>query len=168
MEVSDLEAVVGALNQAGVVYVVVGGMAVIAHGYLRTTADLDLVISLDEANCRTALAVLGKLGYVPRAPVPALALADVAQRRQWVAEKGLMVFQLISEQRPFCPIDIFAQEPFDVRSEARLAARFEIAPGLWVPVLRYDRLVEMKRAAGRASDLDDLAKLARVRALEAS
>lgn len=41
MEVNDLEAVVGALNRADVAYVVVGGLAVIAHGYLRTTADLD-------------------------------------------------------------------------------------------------------------------------------
>ena len=168
MEVSDLESVVGALNRAGAIYVVVGGLAVIAHGYLRTTADLDVVVALDEPNCRAALAALATLGYVPRAPVVAAALADAEQRRRWVQEKGMTVFQMVSDRFPFCPVDIFVQEPFDVRVEAAQAARFEIAPGLWIPVLRYERLVELKRAAGRPTDLDDLTQLARLRALESS
>lgn len=35
-----------ALNDAGVQYVVVGGIATILHGYVRATADVDLMIDL--------------------------------------------------------------------------------------------------------------------------
>ncbi len=37
MELSHLEQIFGALNEAQVRYVVVGGLAVIAHGYVRYT-----------------------------------------------------------------------------------------------------------------------------------
>ena len=36
---SDFEAVFGALQQAGVRYLVVGGVAAVMHGYPRFTAD---------------------------------------------------------------------------------------------------------------------------------
>ena len=38
----------GDLNRAGVRYVVVGGIAVIRHGVVRATRDLDVVIETDE------------------------------------------------------------------------------------------------------------------------
>jgi hypothetical protein len=46
---SDFEAVFAALQQAGVHHLVVGGVAVVFHGYPRFTADLDLVVALDRA-----------------------------------------------------------------------------------------------------------------------
>ena len=71
MELRSIEAVVGALNTAGVRYLIVGGLAVMAHGYQRTTVDLDLVVQLLPQNLLTALQTLGSLGYVPRIPVSA-------------------------------------------------------------------------------------------------
>jgi hypothetical protein len=38
------------LNEAGVHYIVVGGMAVIAHGYMRATHDVDIVVRLSRNN----------------------------------------------------------------------------------------------------------------------
>ena len=53
MEVRSVEAVVKALNDAKVQYLIVGGLAVIAHGYERFTNDVDLVIGLEQDNiCR--------------------------------------------------------------------------------------------------------------------
>ena len=43
--------------------------AVMAHGYQRTTVDLDLVVQLLPQNLLTAFEVLGLLGYQPRIPV---------------------------------------------------------------------------------------------------
>jgi hypothetical protein len=43
MELRSIEAVVGALNAAEVRYLIVGGLAVNAHSYLRATRGLDLV-----------------------------------------------------------------------------------------------------------------------------
>ena len=41
-----------ALNRAGIKYVVVGGCAVILHGYFRTTHDIDLLVEPSLENIR--------------------------------------------------------------------------------------------------------------------
>jgi predicted nucleotidyltransferase len=48
MEVRSIETVVKSLNDAGVSYIIVGGLAVNAHGFSRMTRDLDLVLELKE------------------------------------------------------------------------------------------------------------------------
>ncbi len=53
MKLSTLEAIFNTLNQAGVRYLVAGGMAVNSYGYQRMTADLNLVIQLDSNNIKT-------------------------------------------------------------------------------------------------------------------
>jgi hypothetical protein len=42
---TDFEQIFEALGQAGVRYVVVGGVAVVLHGHPRLTADRDLVVA---------------------------------------------------------------------------------------------------------------------------
>lgn len=42
MSVLDLRALLATLNEHGVRYVVIGGVAVGAHGYVRATEDLDI------------------------------------------------------------------------------------------------------------------------------
>ncbi len=47
----NITTILSALERAHARYVVVGGFAVILHGHLRATADLDLVIELSPENC---------------------------------------------------------------------------------------------------------------------
>ncbi len=47
MTSSSVQAIIQALNEAGVRYLVVGGLAVVAHGHVRFTADVDLVLDDD-------------------------------------------------------------------------------------------------------------------------
>ena len=70
MDSKGVEAVFSALNRVGARYLVVGGLAVVAHGFLRATLDVDIVLSLDPENVRRALMALSELKYRPRAPVP--------------------------------------------------------------------------------------------------
>lgn len=58
--------VAAALDEADVAYVVAGGMAVVLHGHVRTTVDLDIALDLRRENVEKALAVLGGLGLQPR------------------------------------------------------------------------------------------------------
>jgi hypothetical protein len=46
MKLSSLEAIATALRDADVRYLVVGGLAVAAHGHGRATFDIDLVVQL--------------------------------------------------------------------------------------------------------------------------
>ncbi len=63
MEVRSIEAIVRALNDAQVRYLIVGGLAVNAHGYERLTKDVDLVIGLEPENIIKGLQVLQAIGY---------------------------------------------------------------------------------------------------------
>ena len=47
MSSDSLKAVLAALVASGVRFLVVGGVAVVAHGFVRLTEDLDLVLRLD-------------------------------------------------------------------------------------------------------------------------
>jgi len=147
------------LNSAGVRYLVVGGVAVVAHGYPRFTGDLDLVIALDMNNVQRALRALATLEYQPRIPVPAEQFADERLRRQWIEEKGMVVFSLASTRFPHTPVDLFAHVPFDFDDEYRQALWLVIEPALRVPVVRRACLIAMKKAAGRPQDLLDVAQL---------
>jgi hypothetical protein len=70
MTQASFRKIVEALNGAGVRYMVVGGIAVIAHGYVRLTVDVDLLIQLNGANIVRALDSLAGLGYRPGEPKP--------------------------------------------------------------------------------------------------
>lgn len=56
MTVHPIEQVLGALNGAGVRYLIVGGVAVVLHGHLRTTADLDRPQDLADIEALEAIA----------------------------------------------------------------------------------------------------------------
>ena len=65
----NVRQIFSALNDAGADYVVVGGLAVILHGYLRATADLDLAVGLSPDNAGRAMTALATIGLRPRLPV---------------------------------------------------------------------------------------------------
>ncbi len=83
IELRSVEAVVGALNSAGVRYLIVDGLAVIAHGYLRATRDLDIVIQLETKNLRRGLDCLTKIGYRLAIPVNPDDFANASKRETW-------------------------------------------------------------------------------------
>jgi hypothetical protein len=159
VKLRSVEAVVRALNDAGVAYIVVGGLAVVAHGYGRTTWDVDLVIQLRPPSIFNAFRALASLGYRPRVPVTADGFADPEQRARWIAEKGMTVLNFHSDRHRETPVDVFVTEPFDFEEEYRRALVEEVSPGVAVRILRLEVLVRLKRDAGRPQDLADIAEL---------
>jgi hypothetical protein len=63
VEVRSVEAIVRALNAADAQYLIVGGLAVNAHGYVRLTRDVDIVLQLNPANVSRAFSALFDIGY---------------------------------------------------------------------------------------------------------
>ena len=148
-----------ALEDAEVRYLVVGGVAVVLHGYPRFTADLDLVVELTASNASAAIAALQTLGYRPRAPVRAEDFADHDSRASWREEKGLTVFSLWSPSYPGTEVDLFVEEPFDFGDawSRRLDALLD--DGTTVHVVGMDDLRALKARVGRPKDVDDIAQL---------
>lgn len=78
----NIREIFAALDANHVDYVVVGGFAVIMHGYLRATADLDLVVGLSDENARHAVDAFASIGLRPRLPVTLNDFANSAKRSE--------------------------------------------------------------------------------------
>ena len=155
MKLASFDALVSALQQAGVRYLIAGGLAVNAHGYLRFTKDVDVVVQLVPDNIARAFAVLDGLGYRPLVPVTAAQFADAPTRQGWIRDKGMQVLQFWSDTHRETPVDMFVQEPFDFEDEyahalakplGRIEVRFVTIP----------TLIRMKQAADRPQDRIDI------------
>lgn len=159
MRLTSFEAIARALETAGVRYLVAGGLAVNAHGYLRLTFDVDLVIQLEPSNIAAAFNALASLGYRPVVPVTAAQFADAGQRRRWADEKHMQVLAFHSDLHRETSVDIFATEPFDFDQEHQAAVPGELAAGLRVRFVTIPTLIAMKEIANRPRDRDDIEHL---------
>ncbi|MGA2787817.1 MAG: hypothetical protein ABSF60_09850 [Verrucomicrobiota bacterium] len=159
MEVHSIETIVRALNGAKVKYLIVGGVAVVAHGYERFTRDLDLVIGLERKNIIRGLRALMTIGYQMRIPVTPEQFADPALREQWRREKNMVVLQLWSDIHRRTPIDVFVYEPFDFKKELTRARREPVFGKESAAIVSYKTLLDLKKSAGRSQDLLDIEQL---------
>lgn len=151
-----------ALNEAGVRFVVVGGVAVVLHGHIRYTRDLDLVIDLEPTAALRAMKALSAQGFVPKVPVEPEAFADAAQRAAWIEERNMMVFSLWDVANPLRNIDLFVRSP---RPFEELYRRSKLMPIGYstVRVVAIDDLISLKLEAGRPQDLVDVEMLETIR-----
>ena len=160
-EKNPIEVVLAALEGARVRYLIVGGVAVVLHGRLRTTADLDLWIELERENLDRAARTLGALGYRPRAPVRLEDLGNPELRRSWIEEKGLLVLSLWRPNAPL-EVDLFVREPFAFQ-EAHARGVVVHLESTEAHVIGLDDLLVMKRGTGRALDAEDVQALESLR-----
>ena len=163
MEVRSVQAIVSALNDNKVQYLIVGGLAVNAHGFVRLTRDVDIVLHLERKNILLGLRTLFAIGYRLAIPGSMDEFADPAIRERWRLEKNMIVLKLWSDDHQRTPIDIFVYEPFVFAREARRARKLEIFPGVSAKVVSLAALLKMKREAGRPQDLIDIEELQRIK-----
>ena len=159
MKLATFDAIVAALDGAGVRYLVAGGLAVNAHGYLRMTNDVDLVVQLERANIRLAFDALASIGYRPTVPVSVEQVADPATRRQLIEGKAMQVLNFHSDLHKLMAVDIFITEPFDFDREYATALQGTLSPGHNVRFVSIPTLIDMKRRSSRAHDLVDIERL---------
>ena len=165
MDVIEYGDVYKALNKAKVRYVVAGGVAVVAHGYLRTTVDLDLIVELKEKNIEKMFDCLYKIGYRPKVPVTKDQLKDKKQREAWKKEKGMIVFSFCHVKKPFKLIDIFVTEPFPFPKISKEIIKVKIN-NITIPVISLKHLTILKERAGRPQDLNDLVNLMEIEKIQ--
>lgn len=159
MKLATFEKIVKALNGNKARYLVVGGMAVVAHGYGRLTYDLDLVLQLTSDNILRGFSALERLGYKPKVPVTGQQFANRKLREGWIKDKGMMVLNFFSDEHPDTPVDIFVREPFDFDAQYSAAVEEELSKGVWFRYANIAALIAMKKKAGRDKDRDDITHL---------
>lgn len=145
--VDELHAVAAALAAAGIPYAVCGGIAVTAHGAIRSTKDIDLLVL--PGDVARVLETVRPLGYA-FAALPMTFEAGTARERnvQRVTKidgKEHLLLDLLLAEGPLAGM-------LDDRVEVQLARGA-------LSVVSRDTLIQMKRFAGRPQDLADLEKL---------
>jgi predicted nucleotidyltransferase len=140
------------LTSHGVEYILVGGMAAIAHGASRLTEDLDIVYRRNLENIdRISRALAPHQPYLRGAP-PGLPF-------RWDAatiQRGLN-FTLDTS---LGQIDLLGEITGGGAYEALLPHCHQIEVyGMPCRVIGLERLIYVKRAAGRRKDLDAVAEL---------
>lgn len=138
-----------ALAEHDVDMVVIGGLAVQAHGHVRTTQDVDVLPSPDRANLeRLALALRSLDAHSEKGddtPIDAERIA-AAQTLTLDSQAG--------------GIDVHLSPPgADVYERVRARALVIEVAGISVAVAGKDDLIAMKRAAGRPLDRGDVIAL---------
>lgn len=143
---------------------VVGGGAVVLHGVVRMTADLDLFVDFNENNLLKFTEALTALGYRPKIPVKASDFADKSNREKWKKEKDMLVFSFCHLKRYQDHIDVFVYEPIEFE-KAYKEKEIMKAGLIKIPVISIKGLMKMKMIAGRPQDIADIEALKEVKAL---
>lgn len=141
------------LNRYEVRYVVAGGVAVVLHGVVRLTVDLDLYVEFSESNLGKFIKALSELGYRPKVPVNAMDFVSASNRRMWKEEKGMREL-----------IDVFVDEYINY-DEIDKEKKIISADAIEIPVISIRHLKELKKIAGREQDLKDIQALDTVEGL---
>lgn len=143
-------------------YVLVGGLAVQLHGFLRSTFDIDLVLAMNDANLARFIDVAKRLGLTPGIPVPIDSLRDADQIERWHREKGMLAFSLREPQAGGGVVDVIVRPEVSFDSLLANAVAGDLF-GRQVPIACIDDLLAMKRAANRPKDRLDIEALEKIK-----
>lgn len=149
---TDFELLFRRLSDEHVELVVVGGLAVISHGHIRATVDLDICYARSPENLERLVRALGPLQPKLRGAPPELPFFWDAQ----TLRNGLN-FTLTTTAGD---IDLLG-EVTGLGGYGEIALRSEVVElyGAQVRIMSLADLIRAKAAAGRAKDLVDLEAL---------
>jgi len=149
------------LSDARVEFVLVGGLAVQLHGFLRATFDIDLVLAMDEENLLRFIDVAKQLGLIPVMPVAIDSLRDAQQIEQWHREKGMLSFSLREPQVGGSVVDVLVRPEVPFETLAVHAVIGELF-GRQLRIAAIEDLLVMKRVSNRPKDQIDIMALEKI------
>jgi uncharacterized nucleotidyltransferase DUF6036 len=143
----DFGRILAGLNEADLPYVLVGGLSVGVHGYVRLTKDADVIVPTDPETMDSARRLLEGWGATQLDGTP---LPDELFDGE----------QVIVSQTPFGRLDLMpeGEAPLDYATLRERAIRSEV-DGTEVWVVDLQGLVTLKEIAGRPDDRRDLERL---------
>ena len=153
---TDFKAALRALTEGGVEFIVVGGVAATVHGSARLTRDIDVVYRRTRPNVERLVAALTPYQPYLRGAPPGLPF-------RWDAltiDRGLN-FTLVTQ---LGDIDLLGEIVGGGGYDALLPSTTVLRVfGIECRCLNLDRLIEVKRAAGRPKDFEAIAELEAIR-----
>lgn len=139
----DFREFIELLNKNNVRYIIIGGYAVVYHGYVRSTNDIDIWIDIREDNIKNVLNALDDFGF------SSLNLK----------EEDFSPNQIIQLGYPPNRIDLIttpAGIDFDTCYQSREQVTID---KMLINIVNLENLLKLKKASNRTRDLADIEEL---------
>ena len=150
--ITDFEKAFAVLSDSKIQFIVVGGVAATLHGSARVTFDLDLVYARNRGN-------ISRLAGALRPYSPYLRGAPAGLPFVW-DDKTIRNGLNFTLDTSFGPLDLLGEIAGGGTYEDLLPHSKEVAAfGVKLRLLDLDKLIVVKRAAGRVKDYEALAEL---------
>lgn len=150
------------LVDAGVEFIIGGGVACVLHGVERVTMDVDLAVHMQPTNLECFIKVMTRLGLKPRVPINPLSLLDPTFVSFLIKEKHAIVFSFLDPDYPIRHVDIFLTADLTYESLFPDSDVIDLN-GFQVRIINRPRLLAIKRAIHplRVKDTLDIEFLSR-------
>jgi len=145
-----------ALERHGVEYLTIGGVAVNAHGHLRNTRDVDVLIEWTAENMERLAAALRELDAKPFGVGADLLDVDPLDPDDLLNGGNFTLRTASGGLDLFDPGEIPGGRPYE---EMRPRAVEATVAGVRIHAVGLDDLIRLKRESGRDHDLEDVATL---------
>ena len=155
------EEILNEFQEKNVRYIIVGGLAVNFLGSFRSTADLDILVEMNDKNLAKIVTVLTHHGYRVKQPVNPMGIANAKIRRDWIKNKHMKAFNFYKDDE-FKQVDIIIDSPVSFKDAIKTAKQIPCGR-LTVTVMSIDNLIKMKKKANRDIDKTDINELTRIK-----
>ena len=145
----DTESLLKLLKENKVDFVVIGATAFPVHGYARTTLDIDIFVKPARENAERVWKALKKFGY----DMTDITIEDLLTKKLLIRQ-----YAVETDIHPHVK-GISFDEVWKNKVREKFGKTFVYFAGL-------DDLIKMKKAAGRAKDLEDLKMLQEIRKMK--
>ena len=137
------------LLDSGVEFIVVGGYAVIYHGYKRTTGDIGIWLKPTNENRERLIEVLATLDFSDES------LNQLSQ----LDFRETLVFSINEEPEKIDFLTKIANVTYDEDDSSKIITSVD---GMQIPFLRLNHLVLSKFNTGRTKDAADIEELQKI------
>jgi len=145
-----------ALQRHGVEYLTIGGVAVNAHGHVRNTRDVDILIEWSAENMQRLAAALGDLDAKLLGVDADLLDVDLRDPKDLLNGGNFTLRTAAGGLDLFDPSEIPGGRPYEEMHPRAVEA---VVEGVSIRVVGFDDLIRLKRESGRDRDLEDIATL---------
>jgi hypothetical protein len=150
------------LHQYEVRYVVCGGLAVNLHGIPRMTADVDIILDMDESNLLKFEQCANELKYKVSVPIQLSQLADEAKRKALIKSKNLVALSFFNYDKNFITLDVLID--FPIPFEELWSQRMIRIEGMQeLNVVSIEHLIKLKEYSNRIQDKQDIYYLSKIK-----
>jgi len=145
--IDDFRDFIHCCNKHNVEYILVGGMAVILNGYIRTTGDMDVWVKKNAENYTRINAAFREFGMPVFDMTSERFLSD--QYDVWSFGRDPVRIDLMTEVKGLNFDEAFTQAEYFVEED--VSFRY----------LHLNNLIQAKRSSGRHRDMDDIEQLSK-------